>query len=154
MREQEFCWQEINLKLPMEELRTPTHILNAGLRKKKPSKSIKLDGKNIINTSYNVSLQKSWNVELWKLTSCHSWAQERGVSSSCLPTGACTPTLRITPEMTEEREFQRAKYFSRETFAKSAAGTERRHTCGGKDDGGTMVSDSCDSWLTRVRTDQ
>jgi hypothetical protein len=64
MREQEFCWQEINLKLPMEELRTPTHILNAGLRKKKPSKSIKLDGKNIINTSYNVSLQKSWNVEL------------------------------------------------------------------------------------------
>jgi hypothetical protein len=31
MREQEFCWQEINLKLPMEELRTPTDILNAGV---------------------------------------------------------------------------------------------------------------------------
>lgn len=63
IREQEICWQEINLKLPMEELRTPTHILNAG-KKKKPSKSIKLDGKDIINTSYNVILQKSWNVEL------------------------------------------------------------------------------------------
>lgn len=59
MREQEFCWQEINLKLPMEELRTPTQILNAGGKKKKnPSKSINVDGKDIINTSYNVILQK------------------------------------------------------------------------------------------------
>jgi hypothetical protein len=59
MREQEFCWQEINLKLPMEERRTQTHIFERRKKKKKPSKSIKLDGKDIINTSYNVVLQKS-----------------------------------------------------------------------------------------------
>jgi hypothetical protein len=47
--------------------------------------------------------------------------------------------------MIEEREFQRAKDFSREIFAKSAAGTERQRSWGGKDDGGTMVSHSCDS---------
>ncbi len=86
MREQEFCWQEINLKLPMEERRTQTHIFERRKKKKKPSKSIKLDGKDIINTSYNVVLQKSWTVELWnekrKLTSCHSWAQEREQSRS------------------------------------------------------------------------
>jgi len=45
MREQEFCWQEINLKLPMEERRTPTHILNAGKKKKKKNK-LKIHKKN------------------------------------------------------------------------------------------------------------
>ncbi len=148
-----FLWKNLGLRLIFWTQEKTNHLNQS-----------KLDGKDIINTSYSVILQKSWNVELWnekgKLTSSHSWAQEReqsrskSASSSCLPTGACTPTRRATPEMIEEREFQRAKNFSRETFARSAAGTERHRTCGGKDDGGTMVSDSCDSWLTRVRTHQ
>ncbi len=55
MREQEFCWQEINLKFPMRKTQdSDSYFERRKQTKKKPSKSIKLDGKDITNTSYNV----------------------------------------------------------------------------------------------------